>query len=113
MGRFHRHHDSTEHDHEHHSHDHHHTSRDVGDHSGYETGTERVMVLEQILGENDRVADRNRTELDADNVVCVNLMSSPGAGKTALLARTIPELSETFSIGVVEGDIATSPMPTP
>ena len=57
MGRFHRHPDGTVHEHEH---DH----RDVGDHSGYtETGASRVAVLEDILSENDRVADANRHDL--------------------------------------------------
>ena len=57
MGRFHRHPDGTVHDHDGH---------DVGDHSGYvQTGTERVAVLETILGENDRVADHNRADFRA------------------------------------------------
>ncbi len=47
MGRFHPHHD----------HDHDHSHRDVGDHGGYETGLERVIILENILSENNRVAD--------------------------------------------------------
>jgi len=114
MGLFHRHHDGTEHSHDHDDPHHHHGDghthppRDVGDHSGYETSTERVMVLEQILGENDRLADRNRDELSSHNITSVNLMSSPGAGKTTLLARTIPELTGQMRVGVVEGDIATS-----
>lgn len=115
MGRFHRHPDGTVHDHHHdgdhdhdHEHDHEHGERDVGDHSGYESGAERVMVLEQILGENDRLADDNRSLLAANGITTVNLMSSPGAGKTTLLARTIPALRDHVRIGVVEGDIATS-----
>ena len=128
MGRFHRHPDGTEHSHDHgdarHGHaDHDHhllpggadlttgTGREgqpVGDHSGYETGTERVIVLEHILSENDRVADLNRKELAGKGVRTVNLMSAPGAGKTSLLARTIPALADELRIGVLEGDIATS-----
>jgi hydrogenase nickel incorporation protein HypB len=107
MGRFHRHHDGTEHDHEQdHDHDH---ERDVGDHSGYlETGAARVMVLENILSENDRVADENRRDLRAAGVRTVNLMSSPGAGKTTLLRLTLEALRGRVRIGVLEGDIATS-----
>jgi len=121
MGRFHRHTDGTVHDHEHGETDHDHHDfrhprdglrpegdRDVGDHGGYGTGPERVMILEQILGENDRVAAANRAELAANGVSTVNLMSSPGAGKTTLLARTITGLRGRVRIGVVEGDIATS-----
>lgn len=118
MGRFHRHPDGTVHthdegDHEHdHAHDHDHThphdARDVGDHSGYATGDDRVMVLEKILSENDRLADANRSTLSANGVKTVNLMSSPGAGKTTLLTKTIPRLQPDFGVGIIEGDIATS-----
>ena len=105
MGRFHRHHDGTEHDHEHE--DEH--ERDVGDHSGYtDTGAARVMVLENILSENDRVADENRRDLRAAGVRTVNLMSSPGAGKTTLLRHTLVALHDRLRIGILEGDIATS-----
>lgn len=108
MGRFHRHSDGTSHDHDHdreHVHSH---ERDVGDHTGYETGTERVMVLESILGENDRVAADNRRDLRGHGIRTVNLMSGPGAGKTTLLRRTIPALSDQMRVGILEGDIATS-----
>ncbi|HYT40695.1 MAG TPA: GTP-binding protein, partial [Acidimicrobiia bacterium] len=111
MGRFHRHADGSAHLHDG-ADDHDHTGngqRDVGDHSGYpETGAARVMVLENILSENDRVADENRRDLRAAGVRTVNLMSSPGAGKTTLLRRTLVALRDRLRIGVVEGDIATS-----
>lgn len=107
MGRFHPHGD---HDHHHHHDDHHdHRSRDdVGDHSGYETGAERVMVLENILGENDRRAEQNRADLSSHGIRTINVMSSPGAGKTTLLRSLIPRLAEHTRVGVIEGDIATS-----
>lgn len=110
MGRFHRHPDGTTHSHDHgdHGHSHDHDHRDVGNHSGYATGDDRVMVLEKILSENDRLADENRAELQGHGIRTVNLMSSPGAGKTTLLAKTIPALSQSLRVGVVEGDIATS-----
>jgi hydrogenase nickel incorporation protein HypB len=118
MGRFHRHADGTVHDHDHHhgddhdhghDRDHGHEHRDVGDHSAYvDTGTERVAVLETILAENDRTAERNRVDFAAAGVITVNLMSSPGAGKTALLKRTITALGEWLRLGILEGDIATS-----
>src|SRR5687767_14002011 len=113
MGRFHRHPDGTQHEHDHDDSvsDQRPDSdqRDVGDHSGYtETGAARVMVLENILSENDRVADQNRRDLRAAGVHTVNLMSSPGAGKTTLLRRTLVELRNRLRIGVLEGDIATS-----
>jgi hydrogenase nickel incorporation protein HypB len=79
MGRFHRHADGTVHDHDHdHGNDHGHAHRDVGDHTGYtDTGSERIEVLEHILAENDRIADRNRHDLAAHHVTTVNLMSAP------------------------------------
>jgi hydrogenase nickel incorporation protein HypB len=102
MGRFHRHDDGTEHEHdEAHGHEH-------GDHSGYVTGPERVEVLEAIFGENDRLAAANRARFDAAGVRVVNLMSSPGAGKTQLLRRTLEQLQGRLRVGVVEGDIETS-----
>lgn len=104
MGRFHRH-DDAEHGH--------HPARpgegEHGDHRGYETGAERVSVLERIFTENDRVAQANRTAFDAARVRCVNLMSSPGAGKTTLLVHTLRHLAaHGVRAGVVEGDIETS-----
>ncbi|MCL8025395.1 hydrogenase nickel incorporation protein HypB [Nocardioides bruguierae] len=120
MGRFHRHDDGTVHDHEH-SHDHDHPEDehapaheprdhgDHGDHSAYETGTERIEVLERIFGENDLAAASNREAFDAAGVTVVNLMSSPGAGKTSILERTLAHLQAAgVRAGVVEGDIETS-----
>ncbi len=84
-------------------------SRDVGDHGGYtETGTARIEILENLLSENDRVAETNRRLLDEAGVRAVNLMSSPGAGKTALLKRTLHTIGGKLRIGILEGDIATS-----
>jgi hydrogenase nickel incorporation protein HypB len=113
MGRFHQHADGLLHTHEHggsaHSHEHADPARDVGDHTGYETGPERVSVLTRILDENDRVAEDNRRQLDAAGVVCVNLMSSPGAGKTALLVEALKHLRDNgIRAGVIEGDIETA-----
>ncbi len=85
---------------------HHHVGQDLG---GYtETGTARIAVLESLLAENDRVAGENRAAFDDRGVWVLNLMSSPGAGKTALLKRTLVELTPAMRIGVLEGDIATS-----
>ena len=107
MGRFHRHDDGITHSHE--GDDDLHVSARHGDHSGYAvTGTTRVAVLEDIFSENDRVAAGNREAFAAAGVRTVNLMSSPGAGKTALLKRTLALLAGGLRIGVLEGDIATS-----
>ncbi len=99
------------HDHGHadadHDHDHDHADH-IGDHSGYETGTERIDVLERIFSENDAAADRNRSAFSAASVVSINLMSSPGAGKTTLLERTLAELEGRTRVGIIEGDIETA-----
>jgi hydrogenase nickel incorporation protein HypB len=124
MGRFHLHSDGTQHEHDHHhadhdhthdhdqTHDHDHThdhAHDVGDHTGYqETGTIRVDMLENLLSENDRVAELNHDAFHRAGVRAINLMSSPGAGKTTLLKKTLQELGSKHAIGILEGDIATS-----
>jgi hydrogenase nickel incorporation protein HypB len=107
MGRFHRHDDGTGHAHDH-DHDQEHEQRQLGDHSGYRTGVERVQVLERIFGENDRTAAENRADFAMHAVHAVNLMSSPGAGKTTLLAETLRRMARSVRIGVLEGDIETS-----
>ena len=104
MGRFHRHDNGTEHSHTHGEDEH-----DHGDHSAYETGPERISVLERIFTENDAAADANRALFDRHGVRAVNLMSSPGAGKTTLLEHTLRHLrAQGVRAGVVEGDIETS-----
>ena len=71
------------------------------------TAVEPVAVLRNLLSENDRIAAHNREHLDAHGVLAINLMSSPGAGKTALLERTIEALGGAVRIAVIEGDLAT------
>jgi len=109
MGRFHRHADGRVEHHDHdHEHDHGTDARDVGDHSGYESGDLRVDVLEKILGENERTAEANRHDFAAAGVAVVNVMSSPGAGKTTLLCEVFDRLTPDLRIGVIEGDIETA-----
>jgi hydrogenase nickel incorporation protein HypB len=111
MGRFHRHDDGTvhthEHDHQPHDHPHDPQPHDHGDHSAYETGSQRIDVLEEIFAENDVRADFNRAAFESNGIRALNLMSSPGSGKTTILAATLDELAGEFAIGVIEGDIAT------
>ena len=70
-------------------------------------GNSAVNVLQGLLHENDHQAAHNRAHLDSRGVLCVNLMSSPGAGKTALLEATIKVLGDEFRIAVIEGDLET------
>jgi len=67
-----------------------------------------IKVLKDILSANEQIAERNRKLLDSKGVFAVNLMSSPGAGKTSLILETIKELKGKTGIGVIEGDISSS-----
>lgn len=72
-----------------------------------ERGKEAVTVLHNLLHENDSVAQHNREHFNNHNVLAVNLMSSPGAGKTSLLEATIQQLDPDLRIAVIEGDLET------
>jgi hydrogenase nickel incorporation protein HypB len=65
----------------------------------------KVSVVRNILEANERIAEQNRALFDENHLLVVNLMSSPGAGKTSLLERTIESLKRELRIGVIEGDI--------
>jgi len=67
-----------------------------------------IKILKDILGANEQIAARNRALLDSNNVFAVNLMSSPGAGKTCLILETIKRLKGKTKIGVIEGDVSSS-----
>ncbi|MBK9925154.1 MAG: hydrogenase nickel incorporation protein HypB [Anaerolineales bacterium] len=70
--------------------------------------TERIPVVENILSANDRLAEENRARIESAGVFSINLMASPGAGKTSLIEKTLPPLKDKLRVAVVDGDIATS-----
>jgi hydrogenase nickel incorporation protein HypB len=70
-------------------------------------GKQAVTVLKSLLHENDHQAAHNRHHFDSHQVLAINLMSSPGSGKTSLLEATIDALRDEFNIAVVEGDLET------
>ena len=77
-----------------------------------ESGKEAITVLHSLLHENDHTAKHNRDHFDQHNVLAINLMSSPGAGKTSLLEATIQQLADeaggnSLRIAVIEGDLET------
>lgn len=72
-----------------------------------DSGKEAVSVLHSLLHENDHTALHNRLHFDQHQVLAINLMSSPGAGKTALLEATIQQLDKNLKIAVIEGDLET------
>jgi hydrogenase nickel incorporation protein HypB len=65
----------------------------------------KISVVRDILEANDRIAQQNRDLFKENNMLVINLMSSPGAGKTTLLEKSIEALKDDMSIGVIEGDI--------
>ncbi len=70
--------------------------------------TQRIAVVEKILGANEQLAAENFKVLKNAGVFSLNLMASPGAGKTSLIEQTITLLNDQFQIAVVDGDVATS-----
>jgi hydrogenase nickel incorporation protein HypB len=72
-----------------------------------DNGHEAVSVLHGLLQANDHTAAHNRQHFERHGVLAVNLMSSPGAGKTSLLEATIDALQDELSIAVIEGDLET------
>lgn len=88
------HHDSNGHHHHHH------------DHAPNEKSI--VEVEREILGQNQLLAERNRGYFEAKNITAINLVSSPGSGKTTFLEKTLSDLKEKFVFAVVEGDQQTT-----
>jgi hydrogenase nickel incorporation protein HypB len=69
---------------------------------------DRIEIVQNIMGANDQIASENRSKLLASNTFSLNMMASPGAGKTSLIEQTIPHIKEKYNVAVVDGDIATS-----
>ncbi len=69
--------------------------------------TEKITIEQKVLSENDRLAAAIRQELTGRRIVALNLVSSPGSGKTSLLERTLGELNDELSIALIAGDVQT------
>ena len=95
-----------DHDHDHgHSHEHDHGHHHEHDHSHIDPHQHRVIELERdILQQNDLAAARNRGYFEAKNITAINLVSSPGSGKTSFLERTLSDLKGDIDFQVIEGD---------
>lgn len=92
------------HGHDHHDHDHNHDHNHHHDHA-----SKKVIKLNlDILSENNRLAARNRGYFEGRQVLTLNLVSSPGSGKTTILERTIRDLISNHKIFVIEGDQQTA-----
>ncbi len=70
--------------------------------------TQNILIVENILNANDKLAQTNRARIDAAGVFSINILASPGAGKTSLIEQTIPRLKGKLRVAIVDGDIATS-----
>jgi hydrogenase nickel incorporation protein HypB len=68
---------------------------------------DKISVGQRILNANEQHAMKNTELLTRHNLLCLNMISSPGSGKTTILARTIRDLTGRLRIGVIEGDIQT------
>src|SRR5665647_563395 len=93
------------HDHEHHDHEPSHTH--IHDHSHHSKKTV-VEVEKDILYQNNLLAERNRGYFEAKNILALNLVSSPGSGKTSLLEKTLIDLKSQLDFFVIEGDQQTT-----
>ncbi|WP_435103331.1 hydrogenase nickel incorporation protein HypB [Arhodomonas sp. AD133] len=87
-------------------HGHHHTHRHTHDHGDAHAhaNVTTVAMEQELLAHNDRLAMRNRGWFEGRGILALNLVSSPGAGKTTLIERTIRELGDEYSVSVIEGD---------
>jgi hydrogenase nickel incorporation protein HypB len=72
-----------------------------------DTGDSALNILQGLLTENDHQAAHNRQHLDKHGILAINLMSSPGAGKTALLEATLDAIKDQYRVAVIEGDLET------
>ncbi|MBL7472319.1 hydrogenase nickel incorporation protein HypB [Robertkochia sediminum] len=120
----HHHHDHHHHDHDHHHHDHdhhhHHHDHDHGhhhhghshdhdhhhhDHDPIDDHKKKVIAVEQdVLQHNELMAARNKGYFEGKNILALNLVSSPGSGKTSLLERTLADKKNNITFCVIEGD---------
>ncbi|ABQ06915.1 hydrogenase nickel incorporation protein HypB [Flavobacterium johnsoniae] len=110
-GHYHHHDHDHDHHHEHH-HDHDHDNDDHNHHHDhFHNHSHEISVIQlekDILYKNQLTAERNRGFFEALNIFSINLVSSPGSGKTSLLERTISDLKDKIAFSVIEGDQQTT-----
>lgn len=70
--------------------------------------TQIIPVVENIMNANEQLAAQNRVRLDQAGIFAINIMASPGAGKTSLIEQTLNRLPSEIKVAAVDGDIATS-----
>ena len=67
-----------------------------------------IPVVENIMNANEQLAAQNRARLDKAGIFAINIMASPGAGKTSLIEQTLKRLPADIKVAAIDGDIATS-----
>ena len=70
--------------------------------------TQNIPIVENILNANDRLAQENQARIESAGVFSINIIASPGAGKTSLIEKTLPLLKGKLRVATIDGDIATS-----
>lgn len=70
--------------------------------------TKKILVVEKVHSANDQLALENKQQLDQADLFSLNIMASPGAGKTSLIEKTLPLLKSDYKIAAIDGDVATS-----
>jgi hydrogenase nickel incorporation protein HypB len=70
--------------------------------------TKNISVVEKVHSANDQLALENKQQLDQADLFSLNIMASPGAGKTSLIEKTLPLLKSDYKIAAIDGDVATS-----
>jgi len=70
--------------------------------------TKKISVVEKVHSANDQLASENKQQLDQASLFSLNIMASPGAGKTSLIEKTLHMLKSNYKIAAIDGDVATS-----
>ncbi|MFH0896166.1 MAG: hydrogenase nickel incorporation protein HypB [Bacteroidota bacterium] len=103
-------HDGEEHTHSHHHHeeghhhDHSHDHEHSHDHTHEHPHSKEIRIEQDVLGQNQLLAERNRGYFEAKGITALNLVSSPGSGKTTLLEKIIAKMKNEIPFFVIEGD---------
>jgi len=97
-----------DHNHDGHGHTHNHSHEHGSDHDHGHHSHNVIQLETDILNTNNLLAERNRGYFDAKNILALNLVSSPGSGKTSVLERTLKDLSHEIKFSVIEGDQQTT-----
>jgi len=103
----HSHDDDDHHGHDHHDHEHGHGHHHHGHSHSHAPAPFKLDLNRSLMEKNDRLAERNRGFFKAKKLLVLNVVSSPGSGKTTLIRETATQLAGKLRVGVIVGDLAT------